>query len=241
MTVYFLILVLALLAGCLSGIIGTGASVVLLPILVFAFGPQEAVPIMAVAALMGNAAKIASWWRIVDWRAFLAYSVTGTAGAVLGAQTLLVLPPDIAEGFLGAFFLAMIPGHRLLQSRGFSIGLIGLALAGGAIGFLSGIALSTGPISIPVFAAFGLAKGALISTEAASSFVIGIGKIASFYQSGALPPPAMLKGVLIGLAVMAGAFVGRAVLLRMSSRAFQLALDAMLFVAGLSMLWAAAA
>ncbi len=239
MTIYALILICGLAAGCLSGIIGTGAGVILLPVLVFQFGPQQAVPIMAIAAFMGNIAKVASWWREVNWRAFLAYSIPGAMGAALGANTLLVLPPDLATAMLGAFFLLMIPTHRMLEARGISVGLPGLGFAGFAIGFLSGIALSTGPVSIPIFAAFGLMKGALISTEAAGALVVSVGKIAAFYQAGALPLPIFAKGLLVGAAVMAGALMGRSLLLRMSTRAFENALDAMLLVAGLSMLWAA--
>ena len=55
---YVLVLVLGLVAGSLSGIIGTGASIMLLPVLVFQFGPKQAIPIMAVAALMSNVAKL---------------------------------------------------------------------------------------------------------------------------------------------------------------------------------------
>ena len=77
MLVYLLVLVVGLLAGTLSGIIGTGASVVLIPVLVFAFGPKEAVPIMAVAGVMGNIGKVLAWRKEVDWRAFAAYSATG--------------------------------------------------------------------------------------------------------------------------------------------------------------------
>ena len=237
--IYALILVLGLLAGCLSGIVGTGASIILLPVLVFQFGPQQAVPIMAVAALMGNVAKAASWWRDVDWRAFLAYAVPGMAAAALGAQTLLVLPAGYAETAIGLFFLIMIPVRHYLRSRRRSIGVVGLGATGGVVGFLSGIVLSTGPLSIPAFVAYGLTRGALISTEAVASFAVATGKVWSFWQVGALPPDVILKGTVIGAAIMAGAFVGKAVVQRMSVAAFEIAIDLMLGCAGLSMLWAA--
>ena len=57
---------------------------------------------MAVAAVMANFSRILAWWREVDWRACLAYSVTGIPAAALGARTLLALPShavDIAIGF----------------------------------------------------------------------------------------------------------------------------------------------
>jgi hypothetical protein len=41
----------------------------LMPVLVVVFGPLEAVPIMAVAAMMANFSRILAWWREIDWRA----------------------------------------------------------------------------------------------------------------------------------------------------------------------------
>jgi uncharacterized protein len=57
---YVIVLALGLAAGSLSGIIGTGSSIMLLPVLVFQFGPKQAVPIMAIAALMLNIGKLLS-------------------------------------------------------------------------------------------------------------------------------------------------------------------------------------
>lgn len=48
------VLVAGLFAGTLGGIVGTGSSLVLMPILVAMFGPRQAVPIMAVAAIMAH-------------------------------------------------------------------------------------------------------------------------------------------------------------------------------------------
>lgn len=223
----------------LSGIIGTGASILLLPILVFEYGPQQAVPIMAIASVMANLAKVLSWWREVNWRAFAAYSLPGVPAAALGARTLLVLPPRLVDLALGAFFLAMIPMQRRLRLRERSIGLWELALAGAVIGFLTGIVLSTGPLSVPAFSAFGLVKGAFLSTEAVSSLALMVSKAVTFRQLGALPGPAILQGLIIGASVMAGAFLGKRLVQRMSLRTFRLLLDAVLLVSGLSLLWAA--
>jgi uncharacterized protein len=100
---FFLVLIVGLCAGALSGIIGTGSTIILLPILVYQFGPKQAVPIMAVAALMSNIGKVMAWWRHIDWRAFAAYSITGVPGAALGARTLLILPSRLVDIALGMF------------------------------------------------------------------------------------------------------------------------------------------
>jgi uncharacterized membrane protein YfcA len=194
---------------------------------------------MAIASVMANLAKVLSWWREVNWRAFAAYSIPGVPAAALGARTLLVLPPRLVDFALGAFFLAMIPAQRCLRLRDQRIGLRQLALAGAVIGFLTGIVLSTGPLSVPAFSAFGLARGAFLSTEAVSSLALMVSKAVTFQRLGALPGPAILQGLVIGASVMAGAFLGKRLVQRMSLGTFRLLLDAVLLISGLSLLWAA--
>lgn len=97
---YELILVVGLIAGALSGIIGTGSSIILMPILVFQFGPKQAVPIMAVSSVMANIGKMLAWWREIDWRSFAAYSAARVPAAALGARTLLALPSSVVDAAL---------------------------------------------------------------------------------------------------------------------------------------------
>ena len=236
---YAFVLAVGLVAGALSGIIGTGSSIILLPILVYQYGPKRAVPIMAIAALMSNVGKVAAWWREIDWRAFAAFSVTGIPMSALGARTLLILPGRVVDIALGAFFLAMIPARRWLAARRLTIALWQLSLAGAVVGFLTGIVLSTGPLTVPAFTSYGLTRGAFLSTEAASSFVMMISKIATFRQLGALPTPAIMQGLIIGSSVMAGTFVGKAVVQRISVGTFAYVLDALLLCSGLVLVSAA--
>src|SRR5258708_30883418 len=46
---FVFVLAVGLVAGTISGILGTGSSVMLVPVVVYEFGPQQAVPIVAVA------------------------------------------------------------------------------------------------------------------------------------------------------------------------------------------------
>jgi len=106
---YLFVLFVGLVAGILSGVIGTGSSIMLLPVLVFTFGPKQAVPIMAVAAIMANISRVIAWWREINWKAFAAYSVTGVPAAAMGASTLWVLPVhmvDIGLGLMKGAFLS---------------------------------------------------------------------------------------------------------------------------------------
>jgi hypothetical protein len=236
---YALVLIVGIIAGLVSGVVGTGATVILLPVLVFAFGPLEAVPTMAIIALMSNFAKITSWWKDIDWRATAAYALGGIPGAAFGAHTLLNLPPSVIDLALGAFFLVMIPGRRWLAARNYRIGAAALVPAGLAIGFLTGIVVSTGPLSVPLFSAYGLMKGAFIATEAAGSLALYISKAATFRTLGALPTDIILKGLITGSAVMAGTYAARLLLERLHIATFQRLLDGVMLVSGATLIWEA--
>jgi uncharacterized membrane protein YfcA len=236
---YALVLIVGFVAGTVSGIVGTGATIILLPVLVLQFGPREAVPIMAIVALMSNFAKITSWWKEIDWRACGAYALGGIPAAAIGARTLLILPEHLIDIALGVFFLVMVPGRRWLASRNLKFGFWHLAAAGAVIGFLTGIVVSTGPLSVPAFAAYGLAKGAFIATEAAGSLALYISKALTFRQFGALPVDIMVKGLISGSSVMAGTYTARLIVERLSVVTFQRLLDGVMIVSGTALLWAA--
>ena len=240
MLTHLLVLVVGYVAGMVSGIVGTGATIILLPVLVFAFGPRAAIPIMAVVALMSNFAKITSWWKEIDWRACGAYALGGVPAAALGARTLLILPERLIDVALGLFFLVMVPGRRWLASRNFKFGFWHLAAAGAFIGFLTGVVVSTGPLSVPAFAAYGLSKGAFIATEAAGSLALYISKALTFSQFGALPVDIVVKGLISGSSVMAGTYTARLIVERLSIAAFQRLLDGVMAISGLALIWAAA-
>jgi uncharacterized membrane protein YfcA len=236
---YLFVLLAGLVAGAISGVIGTGSSIILLPILVYTFGPKQAVPIMAVAAVMANLARVMAWWKLIDWRAFLAYAITGMPAAALGARTLLALPPHLIDICLGIFFIGMIPARHWLMKHDYRLKLWQLSVCGAFIGFLTGVVLSTGPLSVPAFTSYGLVKGAFISTEAAGSLMLYVSKVLTFGEFGALPPPIFVKGLLVGASLMAGTFIGKIVMLKLSERTYQHLLDALLLCSGLSLLRAA--
>src|SRR5207245_9306195 len=120
----------------------------LMPVLVYAYGPKEAVPIMAVAAVMANFSRILAWWREVDWRACAAYSITGIPAAVLGARTLLALPSHAVDLAIGIFLIAMVPVRHWLARHDLNANLWHLALGGAIIGYVTVVAVSTGSPSL---------------------------------------------------------------------------------------------
>jgi uncharacterized membrane protein YfcA len=237
---FLFVLTVGLLAGTISGIVGTGSSITLMPVLVYEFGPKEAVPIMAVAAVMANFSRILAWWREVDWKACAAYSVTGIPAAALGARTLLALPSHTVDLAIGLFLIAMVPLRHWLARHDLRANLWQLAVGGAIIGYLTGIVVSTGPLSVPLFLFYGLAKGAFLATEAAASLGLYVSKSVTFERFGALTTEVFAKGLIAGSSLMVGAFVAKRFVLHLKPDVFRLVMDAIMVAAGASMLWNAA-
>jgi uncharacterized protein len=235
MMAFVVVFLLALGAGALGGLVGTGSSLVLLPVLVTIYGPRMAVPMMGIAAVMANIARVAAWWRQIRWRPVLAYALPGTPAAVLGAHTLLTISPKIIDGLLGVFFLAMIPVRRVMTAHAWRVRLWQLGVAGAVVGFLTGLVLSTGPLSVPVFTGFGLNGGAFLGTEAASSLVLYAGKLATFGQLGALTLAVVARGLAIGTALMVGPFLTRAIVRQARARTYAVLIDVVLLAAAAGM------
>jgi uncharacterized membrane protein YfcA len=229
---YVSVFLIACAAGALGGIAGTGSSLVLLPVLVQAYGPKQAIPIMAMAAVIGNLSRAGVWWRQIDWRAALGYALLGAPATALGAHTLLALPSWIIDLGLGLFFWCMVPVRRFLRETRRRLSVSQLSLCGGAIGFLTGLVFSTGPLSVPAFTAYGLSGGAFLGTEAASALLLYASKLGTFAAQDALPVHIVLQGVLVGAGIMSGTFGSKPLVLKLSSRTFAILIDLILLISG---------
>jgi hypothetical protein len=199
---------------------------------------------MAIAAVMSNLSRILAWWRDVDWRACAAYSITGIPAAALGARTLLTLPSHAVDISIGLFLIAMVPARHWLARHEFKLALWHVALGGAVIGYLTGIVVSTGPLSVPLFLFYGLSKGAFLATEAASSLGLYVSKSVTFQRFGALTLDVALQGLIAGSSLMAGAFIAKPLLVKLNPDVFRLVMDGIMLLAGASMLvnaiWGAA-
>jgi uncharacterized membrane protein YfcA len=233
---YFFVLAVGLVAGTLSGIVGFGSSLMLMPVLVIAFGPLQAVPIMAIAAVMANVSRVVAWWREVDWRSCWAFAATGAPTGALGAATLLVLPARLIEVALGVFFIAMIFIRRWMAAHDLRLRPAHLAAIGVPVGYLTGIVVSTGPLTAPIFLAAGLVKGGFVGTEAAATLMVYLAKTAVFRGMGALPLEIIVKGLVTGSTLTAGAFIAKRFVLKMEPGRFRLVMEALMLASGLTLL-----
>jgi hypothetical protein len=91
-----------------------------MPILVYQYGPKQAVPIMAIASVMANLSRILPGGAR-STGACAAYSIPGIPAAALGARTLLALPPHVVDVSIGLFLIAMVPVRHWLARHDLTI------------------------------------------------------------------------------------------------------------------------
>jgi hypothetical protein len=158
--------------------------------------------------------------------------------AALGAHTLLTIPPTVVDGALAAFFIAMIAIRRSAVIKRWRFTTWHMVLAGAIVGFLTGLAFSTGPLDVPIFTAYGLSRGAFLGTEAASSLLLYAGKLATFSAAGALTGATVIRGVVIGAALMFGSIAARRIVDRIGLRTYEILIDLVLAVGAATMILA---
>ena len=84
----------------------------------------------------------------------------------------------------------------------------------------------------PFFLAYGLRKEAFVGTMGLSVFSSQLVKLAGLGHAGFLTGPAVARGLALAPFVIAGTWLGRAMLTRVSESAFAAVIDAILLCSG---------
>ena len=227
---------LGLGAGVLGGVIGFGTTIILMPALVYFYGPIQAIPVIALVATVANLSRIFLWWSVINWKVCFVYSITAIPAVILGVNTLVTLNDRLVEITLGLFLILLIPIRRWMRQKNFYLKLWQMTLVGAGIGYLTGIVATTGAINTPFFLAFGLSKGAFLGTEAASTLSILFAKGITFHQLGFLNATAMIQGLLIGSCVLVGSIFSKKIVLALPEKKFLLLMELVMLISGASIL-----
>ena len=215
----------------LSAVAGFGGGVLLLPVFTALFGLRVAVPMLTLTQLSSNGFRV--WfnrhdlrWRLIGWFALGAVPL-----AVAGGLLLAHAPLGALKRLLGAFLIGVVvwrrrnPHPRKPADRSF-------AAVGAASGLGSALMGSVGPLTAPFFLAYGLTRAAYIGTEAAGAVTMHLSKIAAYGAGDLLTGRVLLFGAALTPATVAGAWIGKKVVGRISDRVFVVLVEIGLVVAG---------
>ena len=226
----------AFVGSMLAAVAGFGGAAVLLPILVLMFGVRDAVPILTVAQLIGNASRV--WFNrdqldfpVVGW-----FALGSIPAALIGGFLFATAPLSFLIRLLGVFLIVTVIYRHAGKASALRLSLRGFAVLGAVLSILSAILGSVGPVMIPFFLAYGLVKGALIGTEALATVVMHVTKLVAYRRVAILTSDTLVVGLALGSVMICGSFVGKKILDRLPERLFVLLVEITLLFAGLGFL-----
>jgi uncharacterized membrane protein YfcA len=227
------IVVAALAASIMGGIAGLGTAIAMIPVLTFAFGVREAIPIITIAVTLNNFSRAWANRSYIDYRVVIWFSLGAIPTSVLGGVAFANAPAQLLARGLGGFLLLLVVyrhlpiGKRVQMSSVRPFAFVGLVQ-----GFLSSIFGGAGPFGAHFFLAYGLYRQAFVGTVALAVTSINITKGAVYGGYALIDGEALAIGLGIGLIMVAGAYIGGMLVAHVPDRAFVYIVEAVMVIAG---------
>ncbi len=218
--VLLIVIFIGLLAGFLSGAVGFGGGMILLPVLTYFYGVEVAVPVSTVAQLLSNMSKMGMGFRQIKWKEVGQFLLLAAPLTALGAFGFTIVPKVLMTRILCVFLIAfaiikLIGKISLPHTRA-------TVLAGGGItGLINGLLGISGPLSSAVFLTFGLSPVAYIASEATAATAMHIIKLFMYGKLDLINLSSLTNGLLIGAAMMIGNFIALRLIKNINKKTYQ--------------------
>lgn len=233
--IYAILIITSFIAAFVSGAAGFGGALLLLPVVTACVGTEVAIPVLTIAQLIGNLSRMAFGIKQIDWKAAGLFSLTALPLAALGAFSFSVLPKDIVTRCIGAFLVAFVL-FKAVRKKPFVASKKTLLISGAAVGLVSGLAGSGGPIGAMVFLSLGLPPVAYIATEATTATAMHLLKTVIYSKLTSLDTTSAFIGLFMGVAMITGTFCANRMIKNVEKGAFQKYVSVLLCVVGIYML-----
>jgi uncharacterized membrane protein YfcA len=203
-------------------------------------GVKETVPVAATAMIISNSNRVWAFRHSVDWPVFRSIFLAAVPFIVLSAVVYITLPVSVVALFLGTFLIITVPLRRHMSTKEFKVGPRGLAIAAVPYGLISGSTFGAGLMLAPFLLGAGLAGEHLVGTVAALGFGLNLIKSVVFGFSPLLDQPLLIKGIVIGLCTVPGAYAGRWIVRRTPIRVHMRFMEIFILCGAVYFLWQAA-
>jgi len=228
--------VAAFLSAVVGGLAGLGSAIIMIPVLTFAVGIREAVPIVTIAVMMQTWSRVWVNRAVID-RGVVKWFLLGAApAAVIGSAAFANLPAALLQRGLAVFLLLVIVYRHSPLAREIPMTVRAFAPVGAGQGFLSALFGGAGPFGASFFLSYGLRRGAFVGTMASGMTVINLIKVSVYGTYALVDARGAVIAVSLGLVMVAGAYVGGTIVNRVSDRAFVYIVEAVMAGAAVSLL-----
>jgi uncharacterized membrane protein YfcA len=215
------------LLGFGAGLVAVGALALLLP------DVRDGVVLLLLVNLPAEVFVVCTSWRDVNWRGVAILMVGVAMGIPVGAWALGWSNPAILLTALGAVLLVvgagfiLVPRERVVRWPGWAAGPIGLSS-----GLLTGLFGTGGPPLVLYFQLSGADKAAFRGNLMAIFLLMTVIRVPSYFGMGLITAERLWSSLAVLPAVLAGAWIGNRLHLRIDEGTFRRLVAGALMVLG---------
>ncbi len=226
----------AFLAAVIGGLAGLGSAIIMIPVLTFAVGIRDAVPIVTLAVMMQTWSRVWVNRAVVDWSVVRWFTLGALPMAALGGIAFASAPAGLLQKALAIFLLLVVAHRHSPFAQQGPIPTRAFAGVGAGQGFLSAIFGGAGPFGASFFLTYGLRRGAFVGTMASGMTIINLVKVSVYGTYSLLDRDGLILALTLGVVMIAGAYAGGVMVSRVSDKAFVIIVEAVMVAAALSLL-----
>jgi uncharacterized membrane protein YfcA len=235
---WLLALLTALLASVITTITSIGAGLITYGVLGFFADLKTIIPILAPAQLLAVLVRFWLFRKDIQWRLAVAFFFGGIPGIFVGMWLFHLLSELALRRLLGVFLLGFAAYEYLRPSdpQSATPRLAWLPMGGVFAGAILGGIGVAGPLVAIIFLRYGLVKEALVAMISLFFLIGNTQRTLLYWQEGLLTADSLALGCAMGLAMIAGVYVGRLILPRLSRERFVHLVLAILILFGMKFL-----
>lgn len=222
----------------ISSMSGGGGSMLFIVALNYLLGVKAVPPVAALTSFVASTARVALFWRDIDWQVVRWYLPGALAGAVVGGWGFTRIGAKPLQIIIAIFLISTVFQYRFGEvARSFPMRLRWFIPVSFVSGVTSGLAGASGILANPFYLNYGLVKEPLLATRAVNSVAIQLAKLLTYGAFGALSAEIAAEGLAAGVGALLSIWLSRRWLTLVSTAGFRRFAVAAMFASGSLILW----